>query len=257
MFRKKNPRRTNYSSIFSAKVQNLAVLNHLHDSNSIFRAAGINSEGGFGRTVLCGTMNPSTLTDNYQWKRSWSLWMDPSEPHLAGELPPVWNGRAETWDDSDREVTLWTDSFDPRQALALGRRLEEHWRGSSQGIAAKLREMLEPTLEKFAAYGVRLNECHREVGNALSHLDNTHDAARSCTRDQGNSSAFENNGLNGSQVSAVLAIQENSFWSRGIGRIMRSSNRINDVKKSHPHHGDGWSAEIPGDNVELAVWKYS
>ena len=49
---KKNPRRTNYSSIFSAKVQNLAVFfNYLHDSNSIFQAAGINSEGFFGRTV--------------------------------------------------------------------------------------------------------------------------------------------------------------------------------------------------------------
>ena len=50
---KKNPRRTNYSSIFSAKVQNPAVFFiYLHDSNSIFRAAGINSEWVSGCTVL-------------------------------------------------------------------------------------------------------------------------------------------------------------------------------------------------------------
>ena len=49
---KKNPSRTNYSSIFSAKVQNLAVFFiYLHDSNSIFRAAGINSEIFSARTV--------------------------------------------------------------------------------------------------------------------------------------------------------------------------------------------------------------
>ena len=79
--------------------------------------------------------------------------------------------KADTWDDREREVTLWTDSFDPRQALTLGPRLvrglsrrpqvydvglsvpgveprEEHWRRSGLGrkvptdIAAKLREML-------------------------------------------------------------------------------------------------------------------
>ena len=50
---KKNPFRTNYSSIFSAKVQNLAVFFiYLHDSNSIFRAAGINSEIFSARTVI-------------------------------------------------------------------------------------------------------------------------------------------------------------------------------------------------------------
>ena len=50
---KKNPRRTNYSSIFSAKVQNLAVFFiYLHDSNSIFRAGEINSEWVSGCTVM-------------------------------------------------------------------------------------------------------------------------------------------------------------------------------------------------------------
>ena len=51
---KKNPRRTNYSSIFSAKVQNLAVFFiYLHDSNSFFWARGINSEIFSGGTVIC------------------------------------------------------------------------------------------------------------------------------------------------------------------------------------------------------------
>ena len=42
----KNHRRTNYSSIFPSKVQNLAVY-----SNSIFWAQGIKSDLFFGRTV--------------------------------------------------------------------------------------------------------------------------------------------------------------------------------------------------------------
>ena len=50
--KKKNPRRTNYSSIFSAKVQNLAVFFiYLHDSNSFFWARWINSEIFSGGTV--------------------------------------------------------------------------------------------------------------------------------------------------------------------------------------------------------------
>ena len=50
---KKNPRRTNYSSFFSAKVQNLAVFFiYLHDSNSCFWARGINSEIFSGGTVM-------------------------------------------------------------------------------------------------------------------------------------------------------------------------------------------------------------
>ena len=36
---------------FPSKVQNLTVFNYLHDSNSIFRAAGMNAETFFGRTV--------------------------------------------------------------------------------------------------------------------------------------------------------------------------------------------------------------
>ena len=31
------------------------------------------------------------------------------------EQPPVWNGKAETWGDWEREVTLWTDSFDSKK----------------------------------------------------------------------------------------------------------------------------------------------
>ena len=56
----KNPFRTNYSSIFSLKVQNLTVCSMiLHDSNSIFRVAGINSEIFFGRTVIPKKMTQS------------------------------------------------------------------------------------------------------------------------------------------------------------------------------------------------------
>ena len=58
---KKNPFRTNYSSIFSAKVQNLAVFFiYLHDSNSIFRAAGINSEIFSARTVRARSLEDCT-----------------------------------------------------------------------------------------------------------------------------------------------------------------------------------------------------
>ena len=49
---KKNPFRTNYSSIFLRKFRIWPFFNYLHDSNSIFGAAGINSEGVFGRTVI-------------------------------------------------------------------------------------------------------------------------------------------------------------------------------------------------------------
>ena len=82
-----------------------------------------------------------------------------TEPVSRWEHRPVWNGKAETWDDRDREVTLRTDSFDPRQAPTLGPRLvrglrrfpqvydrllgsggaarEEHWRRS--GLVRKVR----------------------------------------------------------------------------------------------------------------------
>ena len=49
---KKNPFRTNYSSIFSAKVQNLAVFSFIYMIRiRFFEAAGINSEIFSARTV--------------------------------------------------------------------------------------------------------------------------------------------------------------------------------------------------------------
>ena len=66
MFRKKKKtRRTNYSSIFPSKVQNLTVFfNYLHDSNSIVRARGINSESVVGRTVcICVYVAVTTNTN--------------------------------------------------------------------------------------------------------------------------------------------------------------------------------------------------
>ena len=49
---KKNPRRTNYSSIFLQKFRIWPFFNYLHYSNSIFRAWGINSELFSGCTVI-------------------------------------------------------------------------------------------------------------------------------------------------------------------------------------------------------------
>ena len=58
MFRKKNPLGTNISSIFLLKVQNLTVFfNYLVETNSIFRAGGIKSEGVRDRTVCVCTCN--------------------------------------------------------------------------------------------------------------------------------------------------------------------------------------------------------
>ena len=49
---KKNPRRTNYSSIFSVESsESDRVFNYLHDSNSIFRVGRIKSEIFKARTV--------------------------------------------------------------------------------------------------------------------------------------------------------------------------------------------------------------
>ena len=47
--------------------------------------------------------------------------MDHSETISRWKQSPVWNGKAETWDDWGREVTLRTDSFDAKQASRLVR----------------------------------------------------------------------------------------------------------------------------------------
>ena len=136
------------------------------------------------RRSLYRIVNPSTLTDNQHWYRSWSLRTGPREPASLWEKPPVWNGKAETWNDWEREETLWTLSI---QAPTLGPRLvrtlhhlpsvcdvgplaskggarEEHWcrygfaRKVPPDIATKLREMPGPSMmrkagsEGFAAY---------------------------------------------------------------------------------------------------------
>ena len=48
---KKNPFRTIYSSIFFESPESDRVFNYSHDSNSSFRAAGMNSEWFRARTV--------------------------------------------------------------------------------------------------------------------------------------------------------------------------------------------------------------
>ena len=52
MLRKKNLRQTNYSSFFCKSAESGRFFIYLHDSNSIFWAQGIKSEGFLGRTVM-------------------------------------------------------------------------------------------------------------------------------------------------------------------------------------------------------------
>ena len=62
MFRNKIPVGRIIPSVFSEKVQNLTVFfffKYLHDSNSIFRARGINSE----RVSDCAVMQQECRTD--------------------------------------------------------------------------------------------------------------------------------------------------------------------------------------------------
>ena len=56
---KKNPRWTNYSSIFLQKLRIWPFFNYLHDSNSIFWAQGIKSEGVSGGTVQLAQLSYS------------------------------------------------------------------------------------------------------------------------------------------------------------------------------------------------------
>ena len=74
---------------------------------------------------------------------------------------------------------------------------------------------------------------------------------------------LESSGSNGSEVSAVLAIQENSYDDVRVvsGQKEQWPNhrrfqRDRDVKKN-VHYGDGWSSERPGNNDELGDCEYS
>ena len=49
--KKKSPSDELFLHFFCKSSESGRFFNYLHDSNSIFRAAGINSEGVFGRTV--------------------------------------------------------------------------------------------------------------------------------------------------------------------------------------------------------------
>ena len=77
MFRK-NPRRTNYSSIFLQKFRIWPFLNYLHDSNSIFRAAGINSKGEFS-----GARYPATSHSSLRLKILFESFALPQEGRLG------------------------------------------------------------------------------------------------------------------------------------------------------------------------------
>ena len=62
----------------------------------------------------------------------------------------------------------------------------------------------------FAACGIRFNKCYRELGQALKRLDGTKDGGKLFHPVITGIHLLENNGLNGSEVSAVLATQENN-----------------------------------------------
>ena len=89
-------------------------------------------------------------------------------------------------------------------------------------------------------------------------LDNTLDASKLFHPGDHGILLLGYSGLNGSDVSAVLTTQENSYDN---DRVMsgleehwlnhRLFQRDRDVKKSHAHHDEGWSSGFPGDNDEL------
>ena len=106
-------------------------------------------------------------------------------------------------------------------------------------IAAKL---LGPSMKRkigsegFAADGIRFNKCYREMGQALKRLDKTLDTGKLFHPVIRGILLLENSGLNGSEVSTVLATQENSYDSR---------------------HGGGWCAETPVNLEERFEWEPS
>ena len=71
-------------------------------------------------------------------------------------------------------------------------------------------------------------------------------------------------GSNGSEVSAVLATQENRH---DHARVKSGQNeqwpnhrrfqRDRDVNQSYAHYGDAWSCQRPGNNDELGDWEHS
>ena len=75
---------------------------------------------------------------------------------------------------------------------------------------------------------------------------------------------LESSGSNGSEVSAVLATQENRHDDARVVSGLegqwpnhRLFQRDRDVKKKHAHHGDGWSCQRHGNIDELGDWEYS
>ena len=164
--------------------------------------------------------------------------MDPSEPACSHQKGPT---RPKHGTIGRREVTL-LDRFpaiqDRRRHLdhdwskfsAIFQKVRRRPLGSKGGareetpvrmvptdIAAKLREMLGPSMrrkassEGFAVYGIRLNKRYREPGQALKRLDNTLGASKLFHPVIRGILLLENSGLDASEASAVLATQENSY----------------------------------------------
>ena len=186
--------------------------------------------------------------------------MDHSETTSRWEQPPVWNGTAKTWEtfwtnsfDTKQALTLG-----PRPVRSRGHLPQVHEVGLSvprvelvkntsvetlltalrhsglvrkvpTDIAAKLREMLGPSMrrkigsEAFAACGIRFGKCFRELGQALKRLDHTLDAGKLFHPVMRGILLLANSGLNGSEVSAVLATQENSNdYDRAMSGLVRA-----------------------------------
>ena len=207
-----------------------------------------------------------------------------------------------------REVALWTDSFDTKQAPTLGPLLVRclshlppvHDVGLSvprvefvkntgvetlltglghaglarkvpTDVAAKLWDMLGPSVrrkagsEGFAAYGIRLTKCRRELGQALKRLDITLDASKIFHPGIRGIQLLEKNGLVRSEVSAFLATQEDRqlrvrSCHEWTGQAVSESSTLPArprPKKSHAHCSDGWSSEPSVSNDEVGEWENS
>ena len=179
-----------------------------------------------------------------------SLWVHPSETATRWEQPPTWNEKAETWDDWGREVTLWTDSFGPRQAPTLGPRLVRKLSHlpqvlksaslGSKGGALEKNPGMESLLTALRHSGLA-RKVDRHRSETAGNVGTEHEAKDRVRQfrciwnptqqvQQGAGSGaealdasaldaskpcrpvlLENTGLNGSEVCAVLATPENSY----------------------------------------------
>ena len=110
--------------------------------------------------------------------------------------------------------------------------------------------------EGFAGYEIRFNMYYRELGQALKRLDITQDAGKLFHPVIRGILLLENSGLNGSEVSAVLATQENSYE---YDRVMRTGGESSTLparqrhEESHAHYSDEWGF-TEEDQIDESAW---